>query len=548
MPLAGPDTDLAAALLALWERRSGAFIRRADVIESALRELRSGSLAEPLREEAEREAHKLAGALGTFGLPAGSELARELEEGLAPGRLSHELVPRLAETLLALQREIARGPAVPAPARAKVGPREPDTGLDLPTSIMLVTSDGELAGRLSAQATARGLMMHTAEDAVAALAQVRRDPPAAVLVDLGADEADGARLDLLERLAEDTSAPAFALGTDDSLRGRLKLIARSDAGFLHRATSAAALLSTVAARFEQRGTIGAEVLALDDDPEILAALDTLLRPAGIEVTGLHDPERLWEMLEETTPDLVILDIDMPGVSGIDLCRVVRNDPRYHDLSVLFLSAHTDPETVRRLFASGADDFVAKPIVPAELVGRIRNRIQRARLLRELAEQDTLTGVPNRRKASVDLARLLLLLADRYEHPLSVAILDIDHFKAINDLHGHAHGDSVLRMLGKLLLQWFRGEDVVGRWGGEEFMLGLYGMGSDDGVRGIEALLDAFRALELPGEEGVPLRLTFSAGVAEYRTDAQDLQGLYRAADEALYRAKQSGRARVLPAG
>jgi len=217
------------------------------------------------------------------------------------------------------------------------------------------------------------------------------------------------------------------------------------------------------------------------------------------------------------------------------------------MPVLFLTAHGDGDTIRQVFAAGADDFVSKPIVGPELITRITNRLERTRLLRALAETDALTGVANRRKFTQVLEHFFSL-ADRQGQPLCLAILDLDHFKRVNDRYGHAAGDEVLHRLGEVLRRAFRGEDVVARWGGEEFLVGMYGMSRDDGVQRTADALEAWRQEEFDGPADVRFSITFSAGVAEYPADGGDLQALYRAADQALYQAKEAGRDRVLPVG
>jgi len=265
------------------------------------------------------------------------------------------------------------------------------------------------------------------------------------------------------------------------------------------------------------------------------------------VQTLDDPLRFWETLEEFCPDVVVLDIDMPRVNGIELCRVLRNDPRWGATPVVFLTARSGPETVQQVFSAGADDFVAKPIVGPELVTRITNRLERVQLHRALADTDPLTGVANRRR-SEELMGQLLNLAVRHQQPFSLALLDLDHFKQVNDRHGHGTGDEVLRRVARILERSFRAEDVVARWGGEEFIVAMHGMDKEDGVARLAEVLEVLRdePFEVPGAE--PLRVTFSAGVAQYPMDGGDLQALYRSADATMYQAKEAGRDRVLPAG
>jgi diguanylate cyclase (GGDEF)-like protein len=177
---------------------------------------------------------------------------------------------------------------------------------------------------------------------------------------------------------------------------------------------------------------------------------------------------------------------------------------------------------------------------------VLHNLDLAERLRWLADTDALTGLANRQKAQSVLEHLYAL-ACRAGKPLSVAILDIDFFKSVNDRFGHAVGDDVLRGIGPLLGGAFRAEDIVSRWGGEEFLVGLYGCSREDAIARVEAATARARARRFTTPDGTPFEVTFSAGVATYPTDALDLSALIQAADEALYRAKAIGRDRVLPA-
>lgn len=289
-----------------------------------------------------------------------------------------------------------------------------------------------------------------------------------------------------------------------------------------------------------------QILVVDDDPDVLAAIQAILGPAGIEMIALAEPLRFWEVLVETAPDLVVLDIEMPDVNGLELCRLIRADPRWRTLPVLFLSAHRGPNVVEQVFTAGADDFVNKPVIGPKLESRIRNRLDRVRLLRLLAETDPLTGLANRRKLTEEFRRLQAL-RHRYGHALCLAVLDVDHFKQVNDRYGHDVGDLVLQRLATHLLASCRGEDVVARIGGEEFVVAMLGSRSDAAVTRLGHVLDQFRAepTELP--DGSRLHVGVSGGVAEMSSSGADLHALYRSADQALMRAKAAGRGRVLPA-
>jgi diguanylate cyclase (GGDEF)-like protein len=249
------------------------------------------------------------------------------------------------------------------------------------------------------------------------------------------------------------------------------------------------------------------------------------------------------VLAETTPDLVILDVDMPQLNGIELCRVMRNDPRWAAVPVLFLTEPVGPAVVTRMFEVGGDDFVTKPVLGPELVARVRNRIERTRMLRRAADVDSLTGVATRRRG-IEVLERLFRLAHRQRQPISIAAIDLDHFKDVNDRFGHLVGDGVLRQVAAILAGCFRGEDIVARWGGEEFVVGMYSMPCDAAVRRLELALEKLRAERFEtGDE--TFAMTFSAGVAEFPTDGTDWTTLYRIADDSLTQAKMAGRNRVV---
>jgi diguanylate cyclase (GGDEF)-like protein len=165
-------------------------------------------------------------------------------------------------------------------------------------------------------------------------------------------------------------------------------------------------------------------------------------------------------------------------------------------------------------------------------------------LEERAATDTLTGLASRDR-SHDVLEKFMGLAERQQVPLVLAFLDLDHFKIVNDQYGHLVGDQVLREFGVLLRSSFRGADVVARWGGEEFVIGMFGTTRQDAVKRLEVVLARLRAMDFTAPDGTTFHVTCSAGIAQYPTDAADVTALHRLADQALYQAKAAGRDRVV---
>jgi diguanylate cyclase (GGDEF)-like protein len=540
---AGAREQVLAAADAIWQHVRRTELDRVAVIESAVAALLAGRLDESERALAEREAHKIAGSAGTFGYRRASELARELESILAARRTDRDaamLAGDLVKDLDAALRETA-----PVPPGGSV------TAAGSAPVVLILHPSAELAHAIADSARTRGLAPEIAPDTSAArdaLAAGRR-PVAAVIHLPGALDPRGADglLGDLDRLGTAVVGllPPHA-GTASraaALRAGARLLLDAP---LDPVAGAAQITDAIATLLGGRDRSVPRVLAVDDDDTVLQAVRHLLGSTSVQIETLSEPEGFWATLRQFQPDLLLLDVDMPGVSGLELCRLVRSDPRWSQLPVVFLSGSHDADAVGRVYAAGADDFVSKPVAGPELQARIASRLERARLHRLLAETDPLTGLANRRRLERDLNRLQLL-ADRYRSDLSLAVMDVDHFKRVNDRYGHASGDEVLRRLAGHLQAAFRGEDAVARVGGEEFVVAMLGMRREDAVERLSSVLLSFR--DTPQEIGGELvTVAASGGVAQHGRDGVGFEELYRAADGALRVAKASGRGLVLPAG
>jgi diguanylate cyclase (GGDEF)-like protein len=294
------------------------------------------------------------------------------------------------------------------------------------------------------------------------------------------------------------------------------------------------------------------VLVADDDQLMRQLVAKTLRRAGYLVELASDGEEAWSALQRRdAPELAILDWDMPGMKGPDLCRRVRNDSEARYRYLLLLSATDGREEVAEALHMGADDYVIKPFHPRELVERVgagvrildlQRRLEAAhKELRDRATKDALTSVWNR-GAILELFAAELARGQRSGEPVSVAMVDIDHFKAINDTHGHRFGDCVLRELAGSMRSALRPYDEVGRYGGEEFLVVLPGCD----VASAEAVAERIRGVVQQTVFDTDFVATYSVsiGVAGTGCGANDPRSLIHAADLALYRAKAKGRNRV----
>ncbi len=529
------DLEAAARVQALWVRFQPQMLARVESIEEALAALVESRLDDELRRRAERDAHRLAGSAGTLGRHYASVLARSLEELLTrPGPVD---AMELSDALV--QVESLRSELTDAPSA------DQSIAEDRPV-VLVMHHDAELAAGIGLAVEARGLASQVATSVPTAREALDVAIPAVALVDLG--QGDDGVLDLVRELSTRTPpVVVLAVTHGTGFFDRVEAVRAGIQAFLPGSLSPNELAGAAAATLEAAGRDRQRLLAVDDDPAVLAALLAILEPAGIVVTGVTEPERFWATLRESAPDLVVLDLDMPVVSGTELCRLLRADPRWSALPVVFLTSHVGRDTIEAIFAAGADDYVPKPVGGPELLTRITNRLERTKILQARAETDPLTGLANRRKFESQWTRLQAM-AERYGQPLSFALLDLDHFRDVNNRYGHEVGDVALKHIGRLLSECFRGEDVVARWGGEEIALAMYGMSRSDGVRRVTDALRAISEKTMATPDGQSFRVSFSGGVSEHKVDGATLLDLYRRADEALYAAKALGRSRVLPAG
>lgn len=309
------------------------------------------------------------------------------------------------------------------------------------------------------------------------------------------------------------------------------------------------------------------VLAVDDEPVTLRCLEKMLSAEHRSLLLAKDGEEALKLALKHRPQVLITDWRMPGMSGIDLCKILRKTSVTQHIYIIILTINESEDELVQAFDAGADDYIIKPFTAKVLQARISSgeriiRSQRTisndrevirryatklastnRKLQNIAMTDFLTGLPNRRNA---LQRLKNLIAEvqRYGEPLSCLMIDIDHFKRINDTYGHDCGDSVLKQLTKLFEEKARSYDMVSRWGGEEFLVISARSSAADTCQLAERLRRTVENNKFRISKGQTTQLTISLGVASWCTEFNNAEELIKSADQALYQAKVNGRNRV----
>lgn len=352
--------------------------------------------------------------------------------------------------------------------------------------------------------------------------------------------------DLAHELCLATGNPDLPLAFISGDAGTYNRIAAARAGaalFLTKPLTETRLAEAVSQLLALGQARGSRAVAMLQDAEIFGRVQSVLCGIGLSVHEVRYSEKLLPLLESTDYDAVVLGADAGGVSGVDMCRILRTNPLWQDVSVIFIGPNDDALRLSAISA-GADDYIAEPLDEEELRIRVKSRVERRQILRARLERDGLTGLALRR-AFMDGLRSRISEAHRRARTLAICILDLDLFKNINDVHGHLAGDRVLANLGRLLSSDFREEDLRARWGGEEFALAFPAETAASIRNGVYDLLEDFKSIRFVGEGGREFYASFSAGLAEYPRDAVTCEGLIRIADERLYRAKRLGRSRVV---
>ncbi len=292
------------------------------------------------------------------------------------------------------------------------------------------------------------------------------------------------------------------------------------------------------------------ILIVDDDPYVQEPLRDFFEQYGIIVFTVSNAHDAIDLLNIRSFDVVITDIDLPGMDGLALTTLIKKE---YKADVIVITGHTEDYSYKEVIDKGASDFVFKPVHFNELFIRLKRVIKERQLQKErallikklekLAITDPLTDLNNSRhffnQVSIEIER-----SNRYDHFLSIVLLDIDNFKKYNDSYGHLEGDKVLVTLGRIITSHLRNMDSAYRYGGEEFILLLPGTKKMEANTVAERLRVAVESEKLyPRNDKTHVIVTISAGVAQYRQN-EDRDSFIKRADDAMYKSKRNGRNRI----
>lgn len=487
--------------------------------------------------------HTLAGSAGTFGLAGVGAVAKRIELQLKqllqqqepPARAEHNL---LQQDFVLMQQAAGQSPQVPQPTSRSPSPDKAEV------HICLLSTDTASVPPVSQTLLTFGYQVSVVAELAALLTLCQQQQPDLLIVDLDAvnDPQEAfAALSALP-LASHSPIPLFVVSSGEAFSQYLLAVRGGALGYFVKPLNPATLEARLQRQLSLRQREAFRVLIVDDDVLLARHYALVLQNAGLRAEILTEPAEIFQGLKSFHPDVILLDVNMPECSGPELAQAIRLQDEWLGVPIIYLSSETDSERQMASLIKAGDDFLTKPISDNALVVAIFARAQRARQLAEVMTRDSLTGLLQhahiKERLGTELER-----ANRLAQNVSVVMLDIDHFKKVNDHYGHLVGDQVISSLANLLRQQLRKTDLIGRYGGEEFLLVLPECPPDKAFQVLEQLRGAFARIPFIANQQT-FHCTFSAGITA-GSDSPLVDVVIEHADQALYQAKHSGRNRVL---
>ncbi|MBF0414004.1 MAG: diguanylate cyclase [Desulfamplus sp.] len=380
-------------------------------------------------------------------------------------------------------------------------------------------------------------------------------PPDVIVMDMMHNnrQTGGAEVIIDLMTKQKISTPVVFVSAQTDLLSRLAAVRAGSSAYFVKPANPSSLCAALHALTTTEESESSRIMIVEDDTFLSEMYATILKDAGMEITILNDPLKAMPVLAEFRPDLILMDMHMPGCNGMELAKSIRQMEEYISIPIVFLSSETDIDLHFDARRMGGDEFLLKPIKPHHLISAVSVRAERMKLIRSFMIKDSMTGLYNH-SAIKEYLSTHIERAIRNGSNISFAMIDIDRFKTVNDTYGHPVGDQVLVSLASLLKQRLRKSDVIGRYGGEEFAVILPDCSINKAVEILDQLRKNFAAICFRSGKST-FSSSFSCGVAtlsdSYRCkdvlSNDRMERICSAADVALYAAKNGGRNRVMAA-
>ncbi|WP_083264338.1 diguanylate cyclase [Pseudohongiella acticola] len=494
--------------------------------------------------------HKLSGSAGTFGLPAlsaqAAKLHRQFEaallvDGDSYARECHLFISEI-ETLDTFA-ELDGIPAKPSADAQDEG--SSNNNRPLVSEVWLLEDDADLGSTLISHLQAFNFSARLFTSFTDLIHTFESEQPEVLILDVLLGD-EGRSTELLEQSSMLTGASSrlIFISAKDDFTIRLQAASLGAEAFFVKPLDIPRLITRLEQVTARLHAPPERVLIIDDDELLARYYQQLMINANMQVDILHEPDRVIDYLLQNSPDIILMDLQMPDIEGQTLAAVIRQYDQWVGLPIIYLSAEDDPDHQATALNHGADDFLVKPVPDQHLISAVKHKVSRSRQLLELMTKDSLTGLL-KHAAIKESIRREWGIAKRKSEIFCVAMLDIDHFKQVNDRFGHAIGDEVIASVATLLRKRLRNTDVLGRYGGEEFVVLMNNCDAVEAKKILENFRQRFQELVFTSEEK-QFSATISIGIAEYQPGSDmDADALLINADKAMYTAKETGRNRVI---
>ncbi len=520
-------------------------------IRASYSEFVQGEQESALLENLHRRIHTMKGACASFRLSmlssvatSGEHLAQEALQAAAPtDRHWHQ---KMQELFSRMEHEISTiDPMQGMESQLQeLATAAGDTTDRIRKLVYLCDDDSFQRLTLATQIGCFGFEVLSFGETEQFLNAVRSAPPDAIVMDIIFPDRPFGGADVVQTIQSDreTPVPTVFISSQGSLASRLSAVRAGSSAYFVKPVNMTDLCSTLSQLTSAVKPEPYRIMIVDDDPQLAEYHALILQEAGMITQTLNDPLQIMTPLFEFKPDLILMDMYMPGCNGMELAKAIRQIGTYYSIPIVFLSGETDIDKQFQAMQTGGDAFLTKPIEPLRLVSSVVARAERMKIIRSQMVRDSMTGLFNH-TATKEHLDTVIADAQRKREEVCFAMIDVDKFKSVNDTYGHPIGDRVLIALARLIRQRVRKADIVGRFGGEEFAVVLPGCSIQEAVSLLNELRESFAAVIFQAKDET-FTCTFSCGIAPLSLYG-DAVALNEGADEALYAAKNGGRNQVV---
>ncbi len=412
--------------------------------------------------------------------------------------------------------------------------------------VYLVTDDSHFASHLSQQIIHFGYLVQHVRDVNSLPNLIADQKSVAITIDIPSEKNQAAKQDIFDEISalQHTYSNLIFTSNRDDQTVRLKSIRAGGAAFFNKPINIVSLIDKLDSLNRSTSAPQAsKVLILEDQPAVASYYKMVLKMSGMNAETVPNPDNVLEQMRDFHPDLLLMNTFLSEINASDLARVIRQIDEYVSIPIIFLSNEDDFGKRIEALDLGGDDYLVKPIKASHLISVVHSRLERSKTLRSYMVRDSLTNLLNH-TAFRNVLTQEVNRCKRQDASLALAMLDIDHFKQVNDTYGHAAGDSAIKGLARLLQQRLRKSDIIGRYGGDEFVALLIDCEAERAFEIMDEIRVHFSEIEFYPNKSKSLSLTFSCGISTF-PKYQSPESLNDLADQALYIAKAGQRNRVV---